>query len=147
MVASITFVLGLAYCFIGLGLTGYVGNEVPIPNDGVFSDYPWLFHLCYSIIVEVVTAIVPAMIIVRLNHKNGMALATAGAAAVIPLTIYYLYVDFAITKQLSGGDLISVLITTSVSTLIFIGVLPLVIACLKKVSALTRQVRGPNLFS
>lgn len=142
MVASITFILGLAYFFIGMGLIGYVGGEVSIPNEGIFSDYPWLFHLFYSIGVEIATAIVPAMIIVRLNHKNGIALATAGAAVVIPLTIYYLYIDFAITDQLSGDDLISVIITTTVSTLIFVGVLPLVIACMKKISALTPQGRG-----
>lgn len=142
MVASITFILGLAYFFIGMGLIGYVGGEVSIPNEGIFSDYPWLFHLFYSIIVEIVIAIIPAMIIVRLNHKNGIALATAGAAVVIPLTIYYFYIDFAITDQLSGDDLISVIITTTVSTLIFVGVLPLVIACMKKISALTPQGRG-----
>ncbi|SFM22823.1 hypothetical protein [Marinobacter zhejiangensis] len=141
MVASITFILGLAYCFIGLGLTGYVGNEVSIPSEGVFSDYPWLFHLFYSIIVEILTAIVPALIIVRLNHKNGMALATAGAAVIIPLTIYYLYIDFAVTNQLSGDNLLSVTLTTTVSTLIFVGVLPLVIAGMKRARALTRQGR------
>ncbi len=141
MVASITFVLGLAYCFIGMGLIGYVGHEVSLPNEGFFSDYPWLFNLLSSLVVEIVTAIVPALIIVRLNHKNGMALATAGAAVIVPLTIYFLYLDFAITDQLSGHDLLSTIIAATVSTLIFIGVLPLVIACMKKVSVLTRQGR------
>ncbi|MFC3151286.1 hypothetical protein ACFOEK_09640 [Litoribrevibacter euphylliae] len=142
MVASITFILGLAYCLIGMGLIGYVGNEISTPNEGVFSDYPWLFYLFSSIPVEIVTAIVPAMIIVRLNHKNCIALATAGAAVVIPLTIYYLYVDFAITNQLSGDNLISVIIASAISTLIFVGVLPLVIACMKQFSVLTRQGEG-----
>lgn len=142
MVASITFILGLAYCFIGMGLIGYVGNEVSIPSEGIFNNYPWLFHLFYSIIVEIVTAIVPAMIIVRLNHKNGMALATAGAAVIIPLTVYYSYIDFAITNQLSGDDLLSVIIAGVVSTSIFVGVLPLVIACIKKVRTLAHQAQG-----
>ncbi|GAA0680268.1 hypothetical protein GCM10009104_00720 [Marinobacterium maritimum] len=144
MLASITFILGLVYCFVGMGLIGYVGTEVSISNEGFFRDHPWLFHLLSSIVVEIVTAIVPAMIIVRLNHKSGMALATAGAAVVIPLTIYYLYIDFAITNQFSEDDLISVIIAGTVSTLIFVGVLPFVIACMKKFSALTRHGRGKH---
>lgn len=139
MAASISFFLGLAYYSIGMGLIGYVGTEVQISNEGVLSEYPWLFHLFSSIVVEAFTAIVPAMIIVRLNHKYGLALATAGAAVAIPMTIYYLYVDFAIAGQLSGDGLISAIKACTVSTLIFVGMLPLVIAGMKKVNTLARK--------
>lgn len=142
MVAPIIFILGVAYCFVGMGLTGYFATEVSIQNDGVFSDYPWLFHLFSSIVVEIVTAIVPAMIIIRLDHKHGTALATAGAAVAIPLTIYYLYFDIGVTNDLPEDVFTSAIILSTVSTLIFVGVLPFVIVCLKTMISLTSQGRG-----